>query len=415
MRRLLIALLMLTGAVRADGPITYRTDPPGASVSDQFGYLGQSGKPVPLPPEGRYQDGKVELTFELEGYQKQTISVNYGELARPDHQYPPPNEKAVSLRPSSLAACLAVYGKLLIGGLIMLSGGLAAFFRLRRREKAVQQVEAVLDRDATASMVTQMPGKLGAYQVLDKLGGGGMAMVYRALGPGGEQVAIKVLHHSEDADFQARFKREAALYGKLEHPNIVSMYDYGQQEDLFYLVLELMEGGTLSQRIPEAGMPPGQAAFVLEPLGKAIQAAHDLGVVHRDLKPDNVMLTAKGVVKVTDFGLGRSLTSTHLTATGTALGTPAYMSPEQICGTLYEPATDQYALGVMAFQLLTGRLPFEAVDPMQACFMHVSEPAPAPGISPQVDAVILRMLAKKPEERYATVEDAVKALLSALG
>lgn len=419
MSRLLVGFLLIwCSALAGAQEVTFRTVPSGAVVYDQYGQLGLSGTPLVIRPAEAYQ-GVVQLVFRSPGYQDLEVGVPYTALIRPerDNSYPPQKQRPLYLEPASALAYVSYYrgGLLLILGLGALGGG--AFLRLRRREKRLERIEAVLDRDATASMVETVPGKLGAYQVLGKLGGGGMATVYRAVAPDGQEVALKVLlrQSDEDSDFEARFRREARLYLKLRHPHIVQMLDYGDQDGLAYLVLELMDGGTLTRRIPAEGMQASEAARVLEPLGEAVQAAHDQGVVHRDLKPDNVMLTARGILKVTDFGLGRSLTSTNLTATGTALGTPAYMSPEQICGTHYEPATDQYALGVMAFELLTGKRPFEAVDPMQACFMHVSEPAPPAGISPRVDDVLLRMLAKKPEERYPSVREAVRALLEALG
>ncbi|GMU55824.1 MAG: hypothetical protein AMXMBFR33_49700 [Candidatus Xenobia bacterium] len=417
MRGMLVAVLLwcLVAAGQAQpARVTFRTIPTGAQVNDQYGPLGVSGQPLVLRPADQYAGG-IYLTFKSPGYHDLKQTLTFAMVARSDETYPPPGEAPLSLKPASPAAFASYYRAplgLLLGGVAVAGAWLT---RLRRREQRVKKLTEVLDQDATASMVEAIPGRLGDYQLLDKLGGGGMATVYRAL-KGDEQVAIKVLRHEahQDTDFQARFRREADLYRQLHHPHVVMMLDYGQQRDLYYLVLELMEGGTLTQKIPPQGMPPEEAARILEPLGQAVQAAHDQGVVHRDLKPDNVMLTARGVLKVTDFGLGRSLTSTHLTATGTALGTPAYMAPEQVCGVLFEPATDQYALGIIAFELLTGKRPFEAVDPIQACFMHVSEPAPAPGVSPEVDAVILRMLAKKPEERYATVADAMHELLAAL-
>lgn len=419
MSRLLVGFLLVwCSALAGAQEVTFRTVPSGTPVYDQYGQLGTSGQPLVLRPPSAYQ-GVVQLVFRSPGYKDLVLSVPYPAIIRPDpdRSYPPSSQSPLYLEPASPLAYLSYYR----GSLLLLLGlgavGGAAWTRLRRREQRVERVEALLGRDATASMVEKLPGRLGPYQVLGKLGGGGMATVYRALAPDGQEVALKVLQKrsEEDTDFEARFRREAGLYLKLRHPHIVQMLDYGQEGELVYLVLELMDGGTLTRRIPPQGMPTAEAARLLEPLGAAVQAAHDQGVVHRDLKPDNVMLTGRGTLKVTDFGLGRSLTSTYLTVTGTALGTPAYMSPEQICGTHYEPATDQYALGVMAFEILTGRRPFEAADPMQACFMHVSEPPPAPGISPAVDEVVLRMLAKKPEERYPSVKDATRALLDALG
>jgi serine/threonine-protein kinase len=265
----------------------------------------------------------------------------------------------------------------------------------------------------------QVGQPLGPYILAGVLGGGGMGTVFRGVRkdqPSDPPVALKVLHVGrQEQDFFPRFKREAELYALLNHPNIVSMLDYGEEDGVYFLALELMDGGTLSARLSPNGLSLSEAKHYLEPLFKAVQFAHDKGVVHRDLKPDNVMLTSAGVLRVTDFGLGRSLTSKTLTATGDIMGTPSYMAPEQIAGVHFEPATDQYALGIIAFQLLTGHLPFEAPDPMTVIFQHVSAPPPAPSslradLNPQIDAAILRMLSKEPGHRYPNVGDAWFAL-----
>jgi serine/threonine-protein kinase len=166
-------------------------------------------------------------------------------------------------------------------------------------------------------------------------------------------------------------------------------------------------------------MDPVLARHYIQPLFAAVDYAHNQGVVHRDLKPENIMITITDVVKVADFGLGRALDSESLTRTDTALGTPAYMAPEQVKGVHFEPASDQYALGVVAYEVLCGKRPFEAAEPVQMIFKHVSEPPRPPrdlrpDIPADVEAVLLKMLAKEPHERYATVAEAGKHLVEAL-
>jgi serine/threonine-protein kinase len=275
------------------------------------------------------------------------------------------------------------------------------------------------------------------YRVERKLGQGGMGVVYAAVHEAlHKPVALKVLGSMArlDRDAVARFEREAIASANLKHPNIAETTDFGQLPDGgLYLVMEYVEGTTLRRLLHEQGkLAPGRALAILQQVGSALAAAHARGVVHRDLKPDNVIVTspdaggnANDVVKVIDFGIAklRSATfgggATALTSAGTVMGTPTYMSPEQVMGQAVDQRADQYALGVLAFELFTGRPPYAAEDVGQLMMMHVGAPVPStrdrvPEFSPAIDAVTTKMLAKLPDERFASVAEAMIAMEAAV-
>lgn len=263
------------------------------------------------------------------------------------------------------------------------------------------------------------PGtELGPYQVVDRLGRGGMAAVYRAYHPGLDRyAAVKVLGDllGDDPAHFERFRQEARSIARLKHPNIVEVFDFGQQDGLAWIAMELIQGGALSERLGEA-MNLRQAIELLEPLAQALDYAHGSGILHRDIKPSNVLLNTDGSPVLADFGLARILGGLRrITATGTVMGTPEYMSPEQASDEQLGPASDQYSLAVVAYEMLTGRVPFLAQTPSAVLLAHVTKPMPPTPelngeLSAHVEEVLRRALAKKPEERFPSASAFVTAL-----
>ncbi|MEE1929930.1 protein kinase [Streptomyces sp. TRM 70351] len=263
----------------------------------------------------------------------------------------------------------------------------------------------------------------GRYQLRELLGAGGMASVHLAYDSVlDRQVAVKTLHSElgREAAFRERFRREAQSVAKLTHTNIVSVFDSG--EDTIdgtlvpYIVMEYVDGqplrGVLDEDVRAFGaMPTEKALKITADVLAALDASHELGLVHRDIKPGNVMMTRRGVVKVMDFGIARAMQSgvTSMTQTGMVVGTPQYLSPEQALGRGVDARSDLYTVGIMLFELLTGRLPFDADSPLAIAYAHVQEEPVAPSsvnaaVPPAVDALVARALRKNPNERFPTAE-----------
>jgi serine/threonine protein kinase len=257
--------------------------------------------------------------------------------------------------------------------------------------------------------------RLGSYELLDPIGAGGMGEVWRALDPAlGRHVAIKILspQYSRDPDRLRRFEQEAQAAGRLNHPNVLAIYAVGKQEDSSYLVTELLEGGTLRQRLDGGSVPEGKAIEYGDQIVQGLAAAHDKGIVHRDLKPENIFITRDGRVKILDFGLAKLAPSVPehraqtQTATGMALGTPAYMSPEQVRGQPADYRSDIFALGAVLYEMLAGQRPFPgetSVETMNAILKH--DPPPLPSVSPQVEQIVRHCLEKEPAHRYQSARD----------
>jgi serine/threonine-protein kinase len=222
----------------------------------------------------------------------------------------------------------------------------------------------------------------GRYHVVDRIAAGGMGEVFRARDAVLERdVAIKVLHRqlAGDSGFVERFRREARAAANLSHPNIVAVHDWGAVDGIYYMVMEYVRGQSAREILNAEGLlAPAQAVDVLLPVLSALGHAHRQGIVHRDVKPENVMITREGAVKVADFGLARAYADAQITEAGTVTGTVQYLAPEQLQGEPADPRTDLYSLGIVAFELLTGRLPFAAETPMAIAVKHLHERVPAP-------------------------------------
>jgi serine/threonine protein kinase len=261
----------------------------------------------------------------------------------------------------------------------------------------------------------------GRYRVLDRLGSGGMADVYCAEDTQlGRKVAVKLLYRrfAEDSEFVERFRREASSAAGLQHPNIVGIFDRGEWDGTYYIAMEFLQGHTLKQLIREHGaMPPDLATDITIQVLRAARFAHKRGVVHRDIKPHNVILDEEGRAKVTDFGIARAGAS-DMTETGSIMGTAQYLSPEQAQGQPVSPRSDLYSIGVMLYELLTGRVPFDAESPVAIAVRHVSDrPVPPaevnPAVPPALDAVVMHALEKEPARRFADADEFIAALEAA--
>ncbi len=267
--------------------------------------------------------------------------------------------------------------------------------------------------------MAMQPGQtIGRYQILSQLGVGGMATVYKAYQPSLDRtVALKVMRAglAEDTEFRERFQREARAIARLVHPNIVQVFDFDEVDGRSFMTMQYMEGGTLKDKIAELAktgerLPPREAVRIVREVGDALAYAHGLGIVHRDVKPSNVMLTNDGKAVVTDFGIAKILSGAQYTQAGVGIGTPEYMSPEQGQGKTVDARSDLYSLAVMAYELLVGKVPFSADAPLAVVLSHVRDPIPLPSmVNPSIgqatERVLLKALAKEPSERYASTSE----------
>src|ERR1700733_13943106 len=267
-------------------------------------------------------------------------------------------------------------------------------------------------------MIESGTGIDGRYEVLSRIGSGGMADVYLAEDQLlGRQVAVKVLQHrfAEDQEFVERFRREASSAAGLSHPNVVAIFDRGEWDGTYYIAMEYLPGRALKAVVREQGpLEPVVAIDIVIQILQAARFAHRRGVIHRDLKPHNVILDEEGRAKVTDFGIARAGAS-DMTLTGSIMGTAQYLSPEQAQGHAVSASSDLYSVGVILYELLTGVVPFEGETAVAIAFKQVSaEPRPPSAVNPAVpaalDAVVLRALAKDPAHRYANADELIAAL-----
>jgi serine/threonine-protein kinase len=263
---------------------------------------------------------------------------------------------------------------------------------------------------------------LGGYQIVEEIGRGGMAVVYKARDPTLERdVAIKVLpqYFAHDRNFAARFEREAKAVARLQHPNILPVHSFGRERGLSYIVMQYVDTGTLQDRLGQP-LDLETTVRIVAQIGRALDYAHRRGVIHRDVKPSNVLMHEGEWALLTDFGLARMLESTiQLTKSGEGLGTPAYMSPEQGQGAGIDRRSDVYSLGVVLYEMVTGKVPYEATTPMALMLKHITEDLPLPRtVNPElpreIERAIIKSLAKDPDDRYQTAPEMIDALQQAL-
>ncbi len=261
------------------------------------------------------------------------------------------------------------------------------------------------------------------YEIVEQLGGGGMALVYRAhCNCLHREVTVKILRpqYTCDEDFVERFRREAQAVASLSHPNTVSVYDVGEEDGIHYIVMEYIEGNNLKEIIREQGrLTLPVAVDYARQICEGLDHAHEKGIVHRDIKPHNILVTKGGRVKVTDFGIAKAVTSDTVTQAGTIIGSVHYIAPEQAKGEPGGVRSDIYSVGVVLYEMVTGKLPFEGDSPIAMAMKHIQEEPPAPSclnpeVSPELERVILRAMAKSPERRYQTAREMADDLRTVL-
>ncbi len=263
----------------------------------------------------------------------------------------------------------------------------------------------------------------GQYEIRSLLGRGGMATVYLARQASMDRdVAVKIMASelADDEQFVARFEHEAQVIAKLQHPHILPVIDFGREGKYIYIVMQMLGGGTLDDRLRGGPLPLKLASHMLNQIASALSFAHEQGIIHRDLKPNNVLLDERDNAYLTDFGIAKMLAgTTKLTATGNILGTPAYMAPEQWRGESVDARTDIYSLGVMLYEMVLGRLPFEGETPYTLMYKHFNDAPPPPrqmnpNLDPGIEAVILRALAKEADSRFQSADDMAESFANAV-
>lgn len=376
-------------------------------------------------PTGQGPKPQVKLLLQHDGYEDQTV-----EFAWPPDTGQVLDKGTVDLKPY-FKTWLTLHPVAVGTAVFALLGAVAAglYVSARHRNKA-QRYEKI--ENLTASADHRDPYInciLGGYRLVQRLGQGGMAWVYKGVPEHSldekEAVAIKIIKPDVATDeFKERFRREIQVSIKLNHPNLLRVNDWGEQDDLHYLVMELVDGKPLDGFIPQSGCSLETLKEWLPDLLSGLCHAHDLGIVHRDLKPENVMLTGSGKIKLMDFGLARSREVKTVTLTGSALGTPNYMAPEQVTlgpgGETLSAHSDQYSFGIMLFELACGRVPFQFDEPIKTIMAHINQPCPridefrSDLPLPFVEAVS-KMVQKERSARFASMREAGQALLTSLG
>lgn len=409
---LLGIILLAMPARAATQRITFLASPPDASVT-QLGPpdrpLGSAGQPVlVLIPDGASDSTRLTFRFTRDGYEAAELSPQIFQL-RGATSYP---LTPVTLRATAswrsyrglLAVCAALLAALAVVGL-----------RHGRSVKAAQ--EELRDAHTLSTVrVNRANTTVGDYALIGRIGEGASAEVYQGIrlsDPDSPEVALKIMRFTDASQVDAvrgRFQRQVEILSKLTHPSIVRLLDWGEDDDALFMVEELCAGGHL--QIPPEGMSAEAFGRVFTPLVEAMAYAHEQGVVHRDLKPENVLLTPEGQVKVSDFGIARMDDGATITS-HRRIGTPLYMAPELLAGQHATAAADQYALGVMAYQMLSGRLPHAGETVAELMKQRLSPPPPLAQVPAALRQVIERMLAGDAAQRFASLHEVREALRAA--
>ena len=260
----------------------------------------------------------------------------------------------------------------------------------------------------------------GRYELIEKIGEGGMAIVYKAkCRLLNRYVAIKILRpeFTKDEQFVENFRRESQAAAGLSHPNIVSVYDVGQEGNIHFIVMELVEGKTLSKLIEEKGrLDYKEAINITRQVASALSLAHKNQIVHRDIKPHNILITNTGVAKLADFGIAKAVSaSTIIGGNNKVMGSVHYFSPEQARGAYVDERSDIYSLGIVLYEMLTGKVPFDGDNPISIALMHINDPMPpvsaeVPGIPPQLEKIIMKATDKYQTNRYRTADEMIEDL-----
>jgi hypothetical protein len=421
--------------------LLFRTEPGDAGIFIQYHsspgrwtLLGRSGRPIELDLSRFATRDDYSFRINLRHYQDLEVRIPASDMIRGAGS---PIERRYTLQPivplisplrlfaerNPLLAIIITVPSIIVLWLL----GSALFTRYRSLARDLEKMHRWEARAASISRTGSMiRKKIGGYVIVSSLGEGGTSMVYRAVPESTlddrESVAIKILKPdvSEDPEFVERFRREVRITCELIHPHILNVLDFGEQEGVLYLVTEIIEGGTLRARLTGSPLPVEEFKKIFMPILDGVAFAHRKGIVHRDLKPDNIMITGTGVVKVMDFGIAKARRYSNITQTGTAIGTPEYMAPEQLKSMGKDDRIDQYALGIMAYEMLTGSLPFTDRNPMTVMLRHVSEaPRPPRELNPEipaaVEAIVLRMLEKDRNRRFRDLAEVMGEMDKAIG
>ena len=261
----------------------------------------------------------------------------------------------------------------------------------------------------------------GRYELIEKIGDGGMAIVYKAKDRLLKRfIAVKILKPEfvQDIKFVENFRKESHAAASLSHPNIVSIYDVGQEGNINYIVMELVSGKTLNELIQaEAPMDYRKAADITKQVASGLSAAHKKGIVHRDVKPHNILMTEDGIAKITDFGIAKAVTNTTIVDSGkdNVMGSVHYFSPEQAKGANVDEKSDIYSLGIVLYEMLTGKVPFDGDNPVTIALMQINEPVTPPSVfnhnvPPGLERIVMKAVEKQPKDRFASADEMIEAL-----